>query len=59
MRKVIASEFVSPDGVIEVPEQEALSYSNAVMEEGRHPCADWTPDREKPAGRHFKGGRCC
>jgi hypothetical protein len=59
MRKLIASEFVSPDGVIEVPEQEALSYSNAVMEEGRHPCAGWTPDREKPAGRRLGGGRCC
>lgn len=52
MRKLIASEFVSPGGLIEEPEQEAFSYTNAVMGEGRHPCAGWTRDREKPAGRH-------
>jgi hypothetical protein len=59
MRKLIASEFVSPDGVIEVPEQEAFSYSNAVMEEGHHPRAGWTRNREKPADRRLGGGSCC
>jgi hypothetical protein len=59
MRKLIASEFVSPDGVIEVPEQETFSYSNSVMEEGRRPRAGWTRDRENPASRRLGGGRCC
>ena len=36
MRKVVALELVSLDGVIEAPEEWAFSYANDEMKRGEH-----------------------
>jgi hypothetical protein len=52
MRKVVATELVSLDGVMEKPQEWSFSYSNAEMEEAN------APRMAKSAG-HAGGAASC
>jgi hypothetical protein len=51
VRKVIAVELVSLDGLMGSPEEQAFPYSIEEMEEGPHPRAARDRGLEKYAGR--------
>ncbi len=56
MRKVVAVELVSVDGVVESPERWAFSYSNDEMEEANASGNSQTGSRSSRVGRPVEHG---